>query len=95
MSRELAELFKQHKELARRGYAKLTGIGADGKEIAPANVDEALALFQQGSIGARDVVKILTGGQPVQPPKHVEPVFKWNEPIETNGTRRKAKRNGR
>lgn len=82
LAREMGDLYKQHKELARRGYASLVKPGKGGKEVLPAGVDEALALFQQGSQGARDIVKIMAGGQPVQPPKNVEPIFRWNDPIQ-------------
>ena len=49
--REMGDFFKQHKELARRGYAKLVKPGSDGKEVEPADQEAALALFQQGSQG--------------------------------------------
>lgn len=81
LAREMAELFNKHKELARRGYAKLVKPDAEGKEAEPVDQEDALALFQQGSQGARDIVKIMSGGQPVSPPRNVEPVFRWNDPI--------------
>jgi len=79
LARELSELFGQHKELARRGFAKIT-LESGGVGLEPNDMEEALALFDRGSIGLRDIVKILSGGQPVQPPKNVEPEFRWNEP---------------
>lgn len=94
LARELAELFKQHKELARRGYLKIVPDG-DAKGLEPADLEEAVTLFGQGSFGMRDVVKILSGGQAVQPPKNVDPEFRWNEPVQSSGKRRKAKRSGR
>ena len=93
LAREMGELFNKHKELARRGYAKLVKPGADGNETEPADQEDALALFQQGSQGARDIVKIMSGGQPVSPPRNVEPVFRWNDPILP--TKKKAKPSGR
>lgn len=95
MARELSDLYKQHKELVRRGYAKLTAPGPDGKEALPADAEEALALFQQGSIGATAIMKILSGGQAVLPPTNVEPEFRWNEPTQPNKKKRKTKRAGR
>jgi len=81
LAREMGELFNKHKELVRRGYAKITAPGPNGKEVPLKDLEDALVLFQQGSQGLRDIVKIMAGGQPVQPPRNVEPEFRWNEPI--------------
>lgn len=90
LAREMADLFAQHKELARRGYAKIT-TGPGGKGLEPDDMDEALALFNHGSFGLRDIVKILSGGQAVQPPKNVAPEFRWNEPTKPSQKTRKKK----
>ncbi len=94
LAREMGDFFKQHKELARRGYAKLVKPGEDGKEVEPADQEAALALFQQGSQGAREIVKIMSGGQPVAPPRNVDPEFRWNEPILLSKKKPKKKRSG-
>lgn len=93
LAREMGDLFKQHKELIRRGYAKLVKPGGDGKEVEPVDQEDALALFQHGSQGAREIVKIMSGGQPVSPPRNVEPVFRWNDPI--SPTKKKPKHSNR
>ncbi len=91
LARELAELYRQHKELARRGYEKIVPPNG-GEGLEPSDLEDALTLFGQGSFGLRDIVKILSGGQPVQPPRNVDPEFRWNEPIEANRKTRRAKR---
>lgn len=89
MARELGDIFSKHKELMGRAYAKI--IPKEGDGMNPVDLEEALAMLHEGSVGMREVVKILSGGMPVQPPKAVEPLFRWNEPIQPSSKKKASK----
>lgn len=89
LAKELGDLFAKHKALAARGFAKIEPEGEKGLE--PEGIDQALQMFREGSAGVRDVVKILSGGLPVQAPKLVDPVFRWNEPKSSSDKKKPAK----
>lgn len=93
MARELGDIFTKHKELMGRAFAKI--IPKEGDGMQPVDLEEALAMLKEGSVGMRDVVKILSGGMPVQPPRAVEPVFRWNEPITPSSTKKASKHRAR
>lgn len=89
LAKELGDLFAKHKQLASRGFAAIAP--EDGKGLEPDGMEEALQMFREGSHGLRDVVKILSGGLPVQAPKLVDPVFRWNEPKSSSEAKKPAK----
>ena len=89
LARELGELFSKNKELVGRAYAKL--IPKEGEAVEPKDFDEVLAMLHEGGVGMREIIKILSGGLPVQPPKVVDPVFRWHEPIEQSSKKKSKK----
>jgi len=68
----------------------LPRIGEDGSEIPathqPNSFAEALMLMRTGGEAMRDITKILTGGEPLLPPKEVKGVIEWVPPSKSEKT---------
>jgi hypothetical protein len=87
LAEELERQFKASKTAFAVGARYiLPRVGEDGREVAPlqqpANFTEALMLMRTGAEGIREITKILTGGEPLVPPRPVEAVIEWVPPKE-------------
>lgn len=89
LARELGELFDKNKQLVGRAFAKI--IPKEGEGMQPEDLEEALSMLHEGGVGMREIIKILSGGLPVQPPKVVDPIFRWHEPIEQSSKKKSKK----
>ena len=87
----LAEEMERQFKAAKTAFAVgarsiLPRIGEDGNEVSapmqPANFAEALMLMKTGADAMRDITKILTGGEPLLPPKPIEGAIEWVPPAE-------------
>jgi hypothetical protein len=62
----------------------LPRVAEDGTEIPasqqPSNFTEALMLMKTGGDAMRDITKILTGGEPLLPPKTLQGIIEWVPP---------------
>jgi len=88
----LAEEMERQFKAAKTAFAVgarsiLPRIGDDGNEVPapyqPASFGEALMMMRTGAETMRDITKILTGGEPLLPPKPIEGVIDWVPPAKT------------
>ncbi len=85
LGEELERQFKAAKTMHAVGARYiLPRLADDGSEIPapqqPASFAEALMLLKTGGEAMRDITKILTGGEPLLPPKPVQGAIEWVPP---------------
>lgn len=99
LARELATLFTVGKAL--HAYASRQLLPRTNKddptkllppELPAEDTAAAARVVSVGQSAMLEVTKILTGGQPLQPPKMTEPEFRWNEPIPRSRKKPQKKR---
>jgi len=83
---DLADEMERQFKAAKTAFAVgaryiLPRVDERGREVAaqyqPITFAEALMLMKTGSEAMRDITKILTGGEPLQPPNAVKGVIEW------------------
>jgi hypothetical protein len=94
LAAELEKQFKAGKTAFAVGARYiLPRVGEDGSEIPapqqPSNFAEALMLMRTGAETIREITKILTGGEPLLPPKPIEGVIEWVPPSRTKKHKKK------
>jgi hypothetical protein len=93
LSEELEKQFKAAKTAFAVGARYiLPRVAEDGSELPapqqPATFPEALMLMKTGMDAIRDITKILTGGEPLLPPRQVKGVIEWVAPAPSKPARK-------
>jgi len=89
LSEELLNILRINRGLIAQGAeAALTRKGK--KRLTPKKYLDAVEAIRAGTRGTFQVIKLLTGNEPLMPKTEVEPIFMWNEPKQISAPRKKS-----